>query len=74
MVARHVRDVDAAGSNPVISTKIAVSTFVVTAIFFVFDSKESNLMEVLALVLKAIKSTRFCWLFVTKDMFFIYAL
>ena len=42
MVARHVRDVDAAGSTPVISTKIAVSTSVETAVFFVFDSKESN--------------------------------
>ena len=35
MVARHVRDVDAAGSTPVISTKKTVSTFVGTAFFFV---------------------------------------
>ena len=40
---------DAAGSTPVTPTKIAVSTSVVTAIFFVFDSKESNLTEVLTL-------------------------
>ena len=45
LVARHIWDVDAAGSTPVTPTKIAVSTFVGTAIFFVFDSKESNLME-----------------------------
>jgi hypothetical protein len=35
--------VDAAGSTPVTPTKIAVSTSVETAIFFVFDSKESNM-------------------------------
>ena len=49
LVARHIWDVDAAGSTPVTPTKIAVSTSVGTAIFFVFDSNESNLMEVLAL-------------------------
>lgn len=43
LVARHIWDVDAAGSTPVTPTKIAVSTFVETAIFFVFDSKESSL-------------------------------
>ena len=49
MVARHVRDVDAAGSNPVISTKITKGYLQVSFRLVILANEDSNLMEVCAL-------------------------
>ena len=48
MVARHVRDVDAAGSTPVISTKTERVPLGYPFLFCI-ENEESNLTEVLAL-------------------------
>ena len=48
MVARHVRDVDAAGSTPVISTTAEKVPFRVPFLLCI-ENEESNLTEVLAL-------------------------
>ena len=47
MVARHVRDVDAAGSTPVISTTAEKVPFRVPFLLCI-ENEESNLMEVCA--------------------------